>query len=402
MPSRTSPQSYRLQAEYALEQLRQAHAVGDAARFEEWHRTWSLAAAAADAELTEQGGGVRLLRRKQVRLEISLRPLPPELQVPLPQPTLPLEPPASEPDYQEPGEEREAEEPAAAEPPGLVPLPDAELKALLLRRGMLLQVLQAGGANPLPGELSAVEWAQHLTVFQEEGAAECLLLQQLEEALESFLEQEPDWPEPEEGTLFLDEQHGLTTGINPVCLEIYRKSLLELTETELRADLYTCLEAGRADTVALIEAEIRRRERETEPEPTESDPGRAEPSRSGSSPESEKAGVEQQEPALEPPAADAIAGKPRRRTAVYSTNPPRAKTQPASKEEVVPPTENAGETSLPAYHTLPAWIDGAGRTRTWALLDPAGAKVAEITTKRDAERLVDFLNGMRRPSSPEP
>jgi hypothetical protein len=52
----------------------------------------------------------------------------------------------------------------------------------------------------------------------------------------------------------------------PECLRIYRESLPELSEDELHADLETCLYAGRTDTVALIEAELKRREEE-EPVP---------------------------------------------------------------------------------------------------------------------------------------
>lgn len=406
MPSRV-PQNrnrYRLQAEYALDQLRQAHASGNSDRFEECHRTWSLAAAVSDAELTEQGGGARLLRRKNVRAEIQLRPLPPELQALLPQPTLPLEPTvpesiaseATNPALAPPGPAAELE---PEEAPALLPLPNEGLKAVLLRRGALLQALHAGGPNPFPAELSHAEWGYHLTVFQEEGAAECELLQQIDETLEVFLEQEPDWPEPEEGTLFLDEQHGLTTGTDPVCLEIYRESLAELTETELRADLYTCLEAGRGDTVALIETEIERRERETEPEWPENGFERTPERGSEGTTCRENLGTT---PALsEPPAAAATPETPRRRKAVYSTTPPKAPKRPARSDETSAPAEASPEPDPLAYSTTPAWIDAAGRTRTWSLLDPAGGKVAEITTKRDAEKMADFLNGMRRPPSPE-
>lgn len=40
----------------------------------------------------------------------------------------------------------------------------------------------------------------------------------------------------------------------------------------------------------------------------------------------------------------------------------------------------------------PAWIDTYGRTRTWKLLDSNGSKIAEITTKRDAQQLANRLN----------
>jgi hypothetical protein len=37
------------------------------------------------------------------------------------------------------------------------------------------------------------------------------------------------------------------------------------------------------------------------------------------------------------------------------------------------------------------WIDTAGKTRTWKILAPDGQKVAEVTTKRDALRLIALL-----------
>ena len=44
------------------------------------------------------------------------------------------------------------------------------------------------------------------------------------------------------------------------------------------------------------------------------------------------------------------------------------------------------------YQITPGWIDTYKRTRTWNLLDPQGAKVAEVTTKTAAQRLADTLN----------
>ncbi len=38
------------------------------------------------------------------------------------------------------------------------------------------------------------------------------------------------------------------------------------------------------------------------------------------------------------------------------------------------------------------WIDTAGKTRTWALLDTNGRKIAEITTKQAAQDIADRLN----------
>jgi hypothetical protein len=45
------------------------------------------------------------------------------------------------------------------------------------------------------------------------------------------------------------------------------------------------------------------------------------------------------------------------------------------------------------YRIERGWVDTAGRCRTWFLLDENGAKVAEITTKRDALKLVRLLDG---------
>lgn len=64
--------------------------------------------------------------------------------------------------------------------------------------------------------------------------------------------------------------------------------------------------------------------------------------------------------------------------------------------QVEPPTLPASNTIAersPEYTTAPKWVDTAGKTRTWVLCDPEGGHVAEITTKRDAQRLADLLNG---------
>ncbi len=48
-------------------------------------------------------------------------------------------------------------------------------------------------------------------------------------------------------------------------------------------------------------------------------------------------------------------------------------------------------------------MDTAGRTRTWALRDPQGAPMAEITTESAAQQLAAFLNrvtAQREPSLP--
>ena len=51
------------------------------------------------------------------------------------------------------------------------------------------------------------------------------------------------------------------------------------------------------------------------------------------------------------------------------------------------------ETTAPdEYGIAPAWIDAAGRTRTWALCNPHGTKMAEINTKEAALKLARLLN----------
>jgi hypothetical protein len=41
----------------------------------------------------------------------------------------------------------------------------------------------------------------------------------------------------------------------------------------------------------------------------------------------------------------------------------------------------------------PGWVDTAGRTRTWRLLEATGEVIAEVTRKRDALRLLARLEG---------
>jgi hypothetical protein len=59
-----------------------------------------------------------------------------------------------------------------------------------------------------------------------------------------------------------------------------------------------------------------------------------------------------------------------------------------------PPSSTVAEPAPPAYAIEPAWIDTAGRTRTWALRDPHGTQMAEITTKSAAQKLAQFLNNV--------
>ena len=44
------------------------------------------------------------------------------------------------------------------------------------------------------------------------------------------------------------------------------------------------------------------------------------------------------------------------------------------------------------FTLVPGWIDTAGRTRTWRLVDAKGKLRAEMTTKRDAGEVVAALN----------
>lgn len=46
----------------------------------------------------------------------------------------------------------------------------------------------------------------------------------------------------------------------------------------------------------------------------------------------------------------------------------------------------------PDFTIAPAWINTAGRTRTWALKDPHGTQMAEITTKAAAIKLARLLS----------
>ena len=66
------------------------------------------------------------------------------------------------------------------------------------------------------------------------------------------------------------------------------------------------------------------------------------------------------------------------------------------------PSNKIAEPAPPAYAIEPAWIDTAGRTRTWALRDPHGTQMAEITTKSAAQKLAQLLNNVmgdeRRPA----
>ena len=64
---------------------------------------------------------------------------------------------------------------------------------------------------------------------------------------------------------------------------------------------------------------------------------------------------------------------------------------PPPKPRAAVPQEVA-EPAPPDYSIAPAWIDTAGRTRTWALYNPHGTQLAEICTKRDANKLAALLS----------
>ena len=48
------------------------------------------------------------------------------------------------------------------------------------------------------------------------------------------------------------------------------------------------------------------------------------------------------------------------------------------------------------YQVERGWIDTAGRCRTWRILDGNESHIAEVTTKRDALRLLSLLAGNGR------
>ena len=60
-------------------------------------------------------------------------------------------------------------------------------------------------------------------------------------------------------------------------------------------------------------------------------------------------------------------------------------------EPVAAVADQAAE-AKPAYTIKTGWVDTADRTRTWKLLGPNGAHMAEISAKRDAQGMADFLN----------
>jgi hypothetical protein len=383
--SHSSPvERYRAEAAYALSRIRHYQARGDTCQVEQWHRIWSLARTAIDAELREKGGGARVVRLKNAP---PLRPLPEELSSvslpPVPD-SITTSEVATVPD-QDPGTA------APADP----------LKIALARHSLIERALRAGGANPLPGELDEARWQYHLTAFREGGPYDCDLLQQAEAAVEALVEMLPEYREPdsfdiEPGQELSGEEQdpspaSFETTALPECVRIYRESLLELTEDELCADLETCQDAGRRDTAALIETELQRRERETAPDLTAIFARTAASAVPSSS-------------ALTGPsnAGDRVAEPPRSGGSSLERTPPRQRPEYGSprgasaprmpKKHSPGPAEMKSQTPETGYTTAPAWIDATGRTRTWNLFDPSGEKMAEIATRRDAEKLAAIFN----------
>lgn len=383
--SHSSPvERYRAEAAHALSRIRHYQAQADACQVEHWHRIWSLAQTAVDAELREKGGGARIVRLKNAP---PLRPLPEEL-------SLASLPPIPVPDSMD----------KAAGVPDQSPspvIPADPLKAALECHGLIERALRAGGPNPLPGDLDDVQWQYHLTTFREGGPYDCDLLQQAEAAVEALVEMLPEYWEPDN----FDDQAGqersskeqdpslayLETTTLPECRRIYRESLLELTEDELREDLNTSLNAGREDTATLIEAELQRRERETAPDLAvifaRTAASAAPPSGTRLGPSN--AGDRVAEPLRS--SGPSLERTSLRRRPEYGS-PTGASAPQEAKERAPRHAELKPEPSEPRYTTAPAWIDAMGRTRTWNLLDPSGEKMAEIATRRDAEKLAAIFN----------
>ena len=86
-----------------------------------------------------------------------------------------------------------------------------------------------------------------------------------------------------------------------------------------------------------------------------------------------------------------MAAMPQRRP-LY--DPHQATTKPSQPPRSAKPSNRVAESAPPEYAIEPAWIDTAGRTRTWALRDPYGTQMAEITTKTAAMKLAALLNSV--------
>ncbi len=86
-----------------------------------------------------------------------------------------------------------------------------------------------------------------------------------------------------------------------------------------------------------------------------------------------------------------MAAMPQRRP-LY--DPHQAPAKPTESPPSAASPSKVAEPAPPAYAIEPAWIDTAGRTRTWALRDPHGTQMAEITTKSAALKLAELLNNV--------
>lgn len=321
---------YRAEADFAFSRLKVSRETGDAARAEHWHQAWSRAEVAAEAEAREPGGGARVVRLKN---PVPLRPLPegvPPLALPLQlSETIAASTlPESEAPANPAKSTREAETPAL-EKDAVLPPPDAALQRAMQRHAVIDGALRGGGPNPFPEEMSEGLWQYHLTAFRVGGPCECELLQQEEEAVEAIVEFLPEAAEPGE---------------------------------ELRS--CPIASATEADSVE----EMRTGENVS--------PG-----------ESSKMKVRDGFNA----STDDVLSTRQRKT-IYGANVRRV----VGRNPLPQPSKEVVEASAPRpkgeHTTAPAWIDAAGRTRTWSLLDPSGEKLAEIATKRDAEKMAALLN----------
>jgi hypothetical protein len=147
-----------------------------------------------------------------------------------------------------------------------------DYRAAVARHAAIDAALRAGGPNPLPEELPADEWEEHLAAYQEGGPYDCELLQEAENAVETLAELQPPDQDPagdDPQTPTPPPSHTAPPAgradTQATCMRIYAESLPDLSEDELRADLDTCLDAGRDDSAFVIRLELERRERETPP-----------------------------------------------------------------------------------------------------------------------------------------
>ena len=76
-----------------------------------------------------------------------------------------------------------------------------------------------------------------------------------------------------------------------------------------------------------------------------------------------------------------------------------APAEPVEAEPVEPVADQAAAETQSGYDIQTGWRDTAGKTRTWVLCEPSGAKLAEITTRSAARKLADLLNGVESKSN---